>query len=127
MVLAMRKFKYLIYVMFFISMVAAICFLLFRSLHITVVNESGDNVCIVRAKFGFFNYLKSSQVEEKSYKSFTDMISFRDELFIYYYPGKCGNGEDSRHLSCVLERKGADACRVYINSNNSLDCSECYE
>lgn len=121
------KLKYVVFFIIFVLLVFILWMLAFKSLRVTVVNKDKSDVCLADVKLGAINHLNNIRLSSNQDVSFFDAISFSDQLFVSYYRGACRDDSNLINLSCGLKKEGSDSCRIYIHSNGSLDCSECYK
>ena len=98
-------------------------------LNITIENKSVSQICLHSVELGFFEHLSDYSLGEHERVGFLSLLSASNQLSISYSQGACNkSGEsDMRNVSCVLDRKGADSCHIYLSGNGILNCSECYK
>ena len=121
------KSKCVIFCTILILIVFTLWLLVFKSLWVGVLNKHAEDICVSNIKLGNVTHHKNILLNRNQDIVFFDFLSFSNKLLISYYPGVCTENSNPVNLSCTLEKNGSDYCLIYIQSDKSLDCSECYK
>lgn len=101
--------------------------ILHKSVRISVVNDVGQDICIDYVKSGDLKYLRGEDLQDDDFRSFLSFLNFDNRIHARFQINKCEENGEYKDLYCEIESSGSDSCQVYLQSGNSIDCTECYK
>lgn len=109
----------------FATVTGFLFFILMTYFHLSIENNSGKRVVVDRVVLGILPISRAPVVLEP--RDRYDMSSLKFSASPRLLIEMTNEDNRKKNAFCLLDAGGSDSCHVYILSDGTLDCFECYK